>query len=110
MPNYNKTFTCTLFYSEKEFQAENYYYGNNLQNFLKFSFPDVASIIPDFACQFLEKKTSSMFSVKSPAWVYRDNAVIIGDAAHAIVPFYGMGMNIGFEDCTVFNSLIDDFN
>jgi len=110
MPNYNKTFTCTLFYSDKEFQAENIYYGNNLQNFLKSSFPDVVSIIPDFACQFLEKKTSSMFSVKSPAWVYRDNAAIIGDAAHAIVPFYGMGMNIGFEDCTVFNSLIDDFN
>lgn len=110
MPNYNGTFTCTLFYSEKGLPSEDFSSENNILRFFEVNFPEVVPHIPNLTQQFLEKKSSYMFSVSSSAWTYQDKAVLIGDSAHAIVPFYGMGMNVAFEDCIIFNKLIDDHN
>jgi kynurenine 3-monooxygenase len=51
-----------------------------------------------------------MYSVSTDAWHYKDKVLIMGDAAHAVVPFYGMGMNVAFEDCKILNDMIDEFN
>jgi kynurenine 3-monooxygenase len=63
--------------------------------------------MPDVAKQFFQNPTGSLVTVKCYPWVYKDQLCLIGDAAHAIVPFYGQGMNCGFEDCTVLDSLIE---
>jgi kynurenine 3-monooxygenase len=110
MPNFNSTFTCTLFYPEKGLPSVDFSNEVSILDFFKTNFPEVVSHIPDLARQFLEKKSSYMFSVMSNAWTYKDKAILLGDSAHAIVPFYGMGMNVAFEDCIIFNELIDEKN
>jgi kynurenine 3-monooxygenase len=59
--------------------------------------------------EFFENPTSSLVTVKCYPWV-KNNCVLIGDASHAIVPFYGQGMNAGFEDCFVLNKLLNEFD
>ena len=56
---------------------------------------------------FLHNPTSSLVTVKCYPWIREDKFALIGDAAHAIVPFFGQGMNCGFEDCSVLNSLME---
>jgi kynurenine 3-monooxygenase len=66
--------------------------------------------MPDFKNDFMHNPTSSLVTVKCWPWVNGNHLALIGDAAHAIVPFFGQGMNCGFEDCTVLNHLLDSFN
>jgi kynurenine 3-monooxygenase len=75
--------------------------------FFQKTFPDVVSLIPDLASQFFQHPTSSLVTVKCFPWTRDDKFCLIGDAAHAIVPFFGQGMNAGFEDCSVLNELLD---
>lgn len=99
LPNPDCTFTCTLFFP---FEGTLSYAAINektsIVDFFEKYFPDVTSLIPDYAEQFLSNKTSSLVTIKTAPWNYK-NALLIGDAGHAIVPFYGQGMNAGFEDC-----------
>jgi kynurenine 3-monooxygenase len=66
--------------------------------------------MPTLLEDFFNNPTSSLVTVKCFPWTFDDSIALIGDAAHAIVPFYGQGMNCGFEDCVVLNNLIDRHN
>ena len=66
-----------------------------------------SALMPTLEEDFFNNPTSSLVTVKCFPWVREDKFALIGDAAHAIVPFFGQGMNCGFEDCPVLNELID---
>ncbi|HTL80708.1 MAG TPA: NAD(P)/FAD-dependent oxidoreductase [Bacteroidia bacterium] len=108
LPNIDGTFTCTLF---MRFEGENSF-GNiktkeDVKAFFEKTFPDAVPLMPTLIEDYLHNPTASLVTVKCYPWTFDDKLALIGDAAHAIVPFYGQGMNCGFEDCTVLNSLID---
>lgn len=99
LPNPDKTFTCTLFFPfEGELSFASLDRDELVIDFFEAYFPDVVPWIPDLAGQFRQNPTSSLVSIKTFPWV-KNNCLLIGDASHAIVPFYGQGMNAGFEDC-----------
>lgn len=78
------------------------------RTFFAEQFPDAVQLVPDIAEQYLRNPQSSLVIVRCDPWVHADKVALIGDAAHAIVPFYGEGMNAGFEDCRVFAELLDE--
>lgn len=101
------SFTCTLFLP---FEGENSFAQLNtpeaVQTFFDQQFPDVAPRIHNLVDTFFTHPIGTMSTVKADAWHVNDKALLIGDAAHGIVPFFGQGMNAGFEDCAVFNECI----
>lgn len=107
LPNPDGTFTCTLFLA---FEGKNSFANIQtyaaFETFFKQEFPDAYSLFPNLAQEFEENPVSGMMTVKCFPWHYKDEIVLMGDAAHAIVPFYGQGMNCGFEDCVSFDGLI----
>lgn len=106
LPNLDGSFTCTLFLSFEEFAKLGT--PQAAQAFGEKFFPDAIERIPDFAQQLVEAPLGRMVTVKAWPWS-RDRALLIGDAAHAIVPFFGQGMNAGFEDVTLLAQSFDDF-
>lgn len=108
LPNLDGTFTGTLFFPfEGALSFEKLTTGDAVTKFFEETFPDVVPLIPDLTHQFFNHPTSSLVTVKCFPWVREDTFCLIGDAAHAIVPFFGQGMNAGFEDCTVLDGLLD---
>jgi kynurenine 3-monooxygenase len=108
LPNTDGSFTGTLFFPfEGELSFEKLKTEEAVNNFFAKTFPDVVSLIPDLTRQFFHNPTSSLVTVKCFPWIRDGRFSLIGDAAHAIVPFFGQGMNAGFEDCSVLNELID---
>ncbi|MBL7764450.1 MAG: FAD-dependent monooxygenase [Chitinophagaceae bacterium] len=109
LPNTDATFTCTLFLPfEGEHSFENLKTPEAAKSFFETQFPDALALMPTFLEDFFGNPTSSLVIVKCFPWVYQDKNMLIGDAAHAIVPFYGQGMNCGFEDCNVLMSILDN--
>ncbi|TVR81519.1 MAG: FAD-dependent monooxygenase [Chitinophagaceae bacterium] len=109
LPNTDGSFTCTLFLPYKGEQAfEHLNTKEDISRFFNRWFPDVVPLIPDLEDQFLKNPTSSLVTIKCSPWVFDNKVALIGDAAHAIVPFYGQGMNAGFEDCRVLNDLLQE--
>lgn len=108
LPNIDGTFTCTLF---MPFEGENSFANlktkEDVKAFFERVFPDAVPLMPTLIEDFMHNPTSSLVTVKCFPWTFDDKLALIGDAAHAIVPFYGQGMNCGFEDCVVLNGLID---
>lgn len=105
LPNPDGSFTGTLFLSFDQFGA--------MKDPLKFfddTFPDALKLIPDFEHQWASNPVSSLVTMKCWPWSHGNNILLIGDAAHAIVPFYGQGMNAGFEDCHILNELLTRLN
>jgi kynurenine 3-monooxygenase len=82
---------------------------DKVMTFFRATFPDVVQMIPDLSEQFFANQTSPLVTVKCFPWVRNGNFALVGDAAHAIVPFFGQGMNAGFEDCSVLNGLLDKY-
>ncbi|MFZ1665922.1 MAG: NAD(P)/FAD-dependent oxidoreductase [Flavobacteriales bacterium] len=76
--------------------------------FLKTHFPDAYAIIPDMTQQYMRHPQSTLVIVRCSPWTHGSTAALFGDAAHAMVPFYGEGMNAGYEDCKVLNDLLDE--
>ncbi len=66
--------------------------------------------MPNLVDDYFNHAASEIITVKCDKWNHKDRILLIGDAAHAIVPFFAMGMNVGFEDCTVFDDLMTEFN
>ncbi|MDA0195356.1 MAG: NAD(P)/FAD-dependent oxidoreductase [Bacteroidetes bacterium] len=107
LPNIDKTFTCTLFLPNTGADSfESFSKSGSILNFFEQHFSDVPPLISDLIDQFNQNPTCSLSTIKTYPWKAGD-FLLIGDAAHAIVPFYGQGMNAGFEDCFVLNQLLD---
>lgn len=110
MPNVDGSFTCTLFLPfEGDVSFEKITSKNEAQEFFKKYFPNVRKEIEDLTNSFMKNPTSAMVTMKCYPWTYWDKVALVGDAAHAVVPFYGQGMNAGFEDITVLNALMNEF-
>jgi kynurenine 3-monooxygenase len=108
LPNIDGSFTCTLFFSrEGEPSFASLSDKSKMKKFFEEIFPDVVPLMPTLEEDFFNNPTGSLVTVKCFPWHYKDKMCLIGDAAHAIVPFYGQGMNCGFEDCTVLDKLLN---
>ncbi|HEX7847301.1 MAG TPA: NAD(P)/FAD-dependent oxidoreductase, partial [Chitinophagaceae bacterium] len=108
LPNLDKTFTCTLFFPfEGETSFSKLDTEEKVKAFFAKNFPDAVPLMPDYIKDFFTNPTSSLVTVKCFPWIREDKFALIGDAAHAIVPFFGQGMNCGFEDCRVLDELIE---
>ncbi len=106
LPNTDHSFTCTLFLGDRgDPSFEQLDSQEKIRTFLQDSFPDVIPLLEDPIHQFQSNPTSSLQTIKTFPWAYQ-KSLLIGDAAHAIVPFYGQGMNAGFEDCRIFVELL----
>lgn len=111
LPNPDKTFTCTLFFPfEGELSFDKLDTEQKLRTFFERTFPDAVPLMPGYVEEFFSNPVSSLVTVKCFPWIREDKFALIGDAAHAIVPFFGQGMNCGFEDCRVLDELVDQYN
>jgi kynurenine 3-monooxygenase len=107
LPNPDSSFTLTLFFPfEGEPSFSKLKTEQEVDLFFRTIFPDAYNLMPDLLKDFFHNPTSSLVTVKCFPWV-KNKILLIGDAAHAIVPFYGQGMNAGFEDCRELNLLLD---
>lgn len=108
LPNVDGTFACILFLPfEKPDSFAQLTPGSAAIEFFQSHFPDAATVMPDLADNFLSNPTGAMVTIKCMPWHAESKALLLGDAAHAIVPFFGQGINCGFEDCTVLLQLLD---
>ena len=111
LPNLDGSYTCTLFAPyEGEESFEELNNNEDVKKYFKKIFPDFVTLIPDLCEQFFSNPTSSMAIMRTYPWHVDDKSILIGDAAHATVPFYGQGMNAGFEDCRILDELLDKHN
>ena len=108
LPNQNGSFTVTLFmpkHGENSFeQLKN---SDQLNAFFEVEFPSAKRLIPDLESDFFSNAQGRLGTVRCSKWYFQNNALILGDASHAIVPFHGQGMNSGFEDCSELIRLLD---
>lgn len=108
MPNLDGSFTCTLFMPfEGEVSFDNIKTKPQAKAFFTSYFPNVMQVMDDLMDDFFRNPTSAMVTMKCYPWTYWDKVALVGDSAHAVVPFYGQGMNTGFEDIYVLNQLIE---
>lgn len=111
LPNTEGSFTVTLFYPYKgEESFEMLKTPKEVHDFFTREFPDAVPVMPTLAEDFFTNPTGALVTVKCAPWHVGGRAVLIGDAAHAIVPFFAQGMNSGFEDCAELNRLITSDN
>lgn len=110
LANLDGSFTCTLF---MPFEGENSFEQlkdeATLVEFFANYFPDTKEVIPDLVRDFFKNPTSYLAVMKCYPWTFEDKVALIGDSAHAIVPFYGHGMNAGFEDITILSDMISKY-
>lgn len=107
LPNIDGSFTCTLFFPfEGNPSFASLDSKEKVRSFFNETFADASALMPNLEEEFFSNATSSLVTVKCFPWIRADRFALIGDAAHAIVPFFGQGMNCGFEDCAVLNQLI----
>lgn len=110
LPNMDGSFTCTLFFPfEGEKSFEGLQTGEQVQSFFEEIFPDVVPHMPTLVEDYFENPTSSLAIIRCFPWTVSDKVLLIGDAAHATVPFYGQGMNAGFEGCFVLDQLLEKY-
>ncbi|MBK7441807.1 MAG: FAD-dependent monooxygenase [Bacteroidetes bacterium] len=110
LPNMDGSFTCTLFYNlDGEQSFKTLTTEKEVEVFFKTYFADAMELMPTLYQDFFGNPTGLLMTVKCFPWS-NGNTMLIGDAAHAIIPFYGQGMNCGFEDCTVLNELMEQYN
>jgi kynurenine 3-monooxygenase len=110
LPNIDETFGCILFLP---FEGRDSFSrlddASAVREFFETRFPDVIPLMPDLVRNFVENPTGSMVTIKCSPWHVGERSLLLGDAAHAIVPFFGQGINCGFEDCTILLELIDRY-
>ncbi|MEO0575847.1 MAG: NAD(P)/FAD-dependent oxidoreductase [Pseudomonadota bacterium] len=113
LPNPGKDFTATLFMAERtDAGAPSFELWQSRSDALQFfesEFPDVPELVNDLDAQLADNPRGVMGTVRCNRWHHRDQCLLIGDAAHAIVPFHGQGMNAGFEDCAALDAMIDRY-
>lgn len=110
LPNLDGSFTCTLFFPMKgAVSFEGLDTPEKIRAFFKEKFSDVVPLLPRLTEEFLGNPTGILGTVKCFPWHAGRNVFLIGDAAHAIVPFYGQGMNASFEDCRVLDACLEKY-
>ena len=108
LPNTDGSFTCTLFFpyegadSFAALKTE-----ADVQSFFARMFPDALKMIPGLAAEFFANPTGALTTIRCNPWNWGGKVLLIGDAAHAIVPFYGQGLNCGFEDCRILGEMME---
>lgn len=110
LPNLDGSFTVTLFLSYKE-GKDNFEGLDSVEKvnaYFKENYPDALELMPNLDKIFFENPIGPLGTVKCSPWNFKGNTLLMGDAAHAIVPFYGQGMNASFEDVTVFDQVLDE--
>lgn len=109
MPNLDGSFTCTLFMPyEGEVSFDSIKTKKEAIHFFNTYFPNVKDEIENLTKDFFKNPTSAMVTMKCYPWTFWDKVALVGDSAHAVVPFYGQGMNAGFEDIFVLDQLIKE--
>jgi kynurenine 3-monooxygenase len=110
LPNPDGSFTCTLFW---EFEGARSFAttktDDDVRRVFGEEFPDAVPLMPTLLEDFKNNPTGSLVTIRCAPWYYRDRVCLLGDAAHAVVPFYGQGMNAAFEDCVVLDECLDKF-
>ena len=110
LPNPDASFTCTLFW---EFEGRRSFAtmktDDDVRRFFEEEFPDAVPLMPSLLDDFRNNPTGSLVTIRCAPWFYRDKICLVGDAAHAVVPFYGQGMNAAFEDCVVLDECLEEF-
>ncbi|NNL31658.1 MAG: kynurenine 3-monooxygenase, partial [Flavobacteriaceae bacterium] len=103
------SFTVTLFlsYDQGKYNFNNLTTPEMVTAFFQEEFPDALELMPNLVEDFFENPTAPLGTVKCSPWHYKGNTLLMGDAAHAIVPFYGQGMNASFEDVVEFDKVLD---
>ena len=110
LPNIDGTFACILFLPfEGEDSFAELTTADDVARFFNERFPDAAALMPQLAGNYFGNPTGAMVTVKCSPWHAGGQALLLGDAAHAIVPFFGQGLNCGFEDCAILSQLLDQF-
>ena len=111
LPNMDRSFTCTLFFPmEGPTSFATVRTEVEIFRFFEEQFPDAVPLILDLVQDFQTNPTGKLGSVYCSPWHVEDKAVLLGDAAHAVVPFFGQGMNASFQDCSVLNQLIKEYD
>ena len=110
LPNPDGSFTCTLFW---EFEGPRSFAttktDDDIRRFFEEEFPDAVPLMPNLLDDFRNNPTGSLVTIRCAPWFYKDKVALVGDAAHAVVPFYGQGMNAAFEDCVVLDECLEKF-
>ena len=110
LPNPDGSFTCTLFW---EFEGPRSFAttraDDEVRRFFEEEFPDAVPLMPQLLEDFKNNPTGSLVTIRCSPWYYIDRVALVGDAAHAVVPFYGQGMNAAFEDCVVLDECLAEF-
>ncbi|PZM85924.1 MAG: kynurenine 3-monooxygenase [Candidatus Melainabacteria bacterium] len=113
LPNFDGSFTCTLFLPYESINGspcfEKLKDEHAVSNFFKTDFADAYGMFDKPEETFFNNPTGSMVTVTTQPWHYKDRVLLVGDAAHAIVPFFGQGANCAFEDLTVFEDLLTKY-
>jgi kynurenine 3-monooxygenase len=111
LPNVDGSFTVTLFLSfdEGEYNFNNLTTKERVLKFFGTYFKDALEMMPNLADEFFKNPTSPLGTIKCSPWHYKGNTLLMGDAAHAIVPFYGQGMNASLEDIVELDKALDTY-
>ncbi|RYM33947.1 FAD-dependent monooxygenase [Brumimicrobium glaciale] len=109
LPNLDGSFTVTLFFPMKgEVSFESIDTEEKVVDFFNSTFADAVPHMPTLVDDYFSNPTSTLVTIRCSPWNYEDKVMLLGDASHAIVPFYGQGMNSGLEDCSVFFEMYDE--
>jgi kynurenine 3-monooxygenase len=110
LPNLDGSFTCTLFW---EFEGPRSFAttktDDDVRRFFNEEFADAVPLMPALLEDFRQNPTGSLVTIRCAPWYHKDKVALVGDAAHAVVPFYGQGMNAAFEDCVVLDECLAEF-
>ncbi len=109
LPNLDGSFTVTLFlpHNGGKYSFKSLNTTKKITHFFKEQFPDALELMPNLITEFKENPVGNLGTIKCSPYTYKGKTLLIGDAAHAVVPFYGQGMNASFEDVTVLFKYID---
>jgi kynurenine 3-monooxygenase len=113
LPNIDGSFTCTLFLAyDKSLGGDNSFEHidseQKLHAFFDKQFPDVLEHMPHLDEEFFNNPTGNLVTIKCYPWSFDGKVCLLGDSCHAMVPFFGQGMNAAFEDCTFLNEYISN--
>lgn len=111
LPNLDGSFTVTLFlpHQDNKYSFETLNSSEKIRSFFKEQFPDAYKLLPDLVAEFQKNPVGALGTIKCSPYSYKGKTLLIGDAAHAVVPFYGQGMNASFEDVTILFNYIKKY-